>query len=274
MSRPSPVERPPGPCEGMDPDEIDYLLRTRGWVRFPERIDGGRAVMLADDLDRLYAHCRSIQVRNGVADNMAGAAHHLVGYGTSLDALLDDFPLHREIEAYFDGKYVIGTFGAALNPPGSTSYVAKPHRDIRAFTGGYRMSLNMLVMLDDFTEENGATLLLDGSHHVEALPEREVFYRHARPALGRRGDVLLFDSLLVHAAAANRTDRQRRALTLTLTRPWMKGQIDFPRYLSGEAQAGLSPLARQLLGFNAQVADSLDAYYQPPERWAFKADQR
>jgi hypothetical protein len=28
------------------------------------------------------------------------------------------------------------------------------------------------------------------------------------------------------------------------------------------------------MGFNARVAASLDEYYQPPERWVFKADQR
>ena len=254
--------------------DTDYLMRARGWVRFGASISRTDAALMAADLDRLYDHCRHVQTRNGVASGMEGAAHHLVGYGSSLDLLLDRFPLHEEIERYFDGKYVIGTFGGALNPPGSSSYVSKPHRDIRAFTSGYRMSLNMLIMLDDFTEENGATLLLDGSHHVETPPEPDLFYRHARPAIGGKGDVLLFDSLLVHAAAANRTRSRRRALTITLIRPWMKGQIDFPRYLSADAQAALSPLARQLLGFNAQVAASLEDYYQPPERWAFKADQR
>ena len=192
--------------------DTDYLMRARGWVRFGASISRTDAALMAADLDRLYDHCRHVQTRNGVASGMEGAAHHLVGYGSSLDLLLDRFPLHEEIERYFDGKYVIGTFGGALNPPGSSSYVSKPHRDIRAFTSGYRMSLNMLIMLDDFTEENGATLLLDGSHHVETPPEPDLFYRHARPAIGGKGDVLLFDSLLVHAAAANRTRSRRRAL--------------------------------------------------------------
>jgi hypothetical protein len=254
--------------------DFDYLMRSRGWVLFPAQLSPSQVAELSADTDRLYARCRDVQVKNGVAANMEGAAHHLVGYDTSLDRMVDDFPLHAEIERHFGGKYVMATFGASLNVPGATSYVARPHRDIRAFTVGYRMSLNMLVMLDDFTAENGATLLLDGSHQVEALPEPDLFHRHARQVLGKAGDILLFDSLLVHSSAPNRSGQIRRALTITLTRPWMKPQIDFPRYLSAEAQARLTPLARQLLGFNAQVADSLEAYYQPPERWAFKPDQR
>ena len=36
----------------------------------------------------------------------------------------------------------------------------------------------------------------------------------------------------------------------------------------------MSDKVRQLMGFDARVAASLDEYYQPPERWTFKADQR
>jgi hypothetical protein len=54
----------------------------------------------------------------------------------------------------------------------------------------------------------------------------------------------------------------------------MKPQMDWPRFLTPAFQAGMSPKVRQLLGFNARVAASLDEYYQPEERWTFRADQR
>jgi hypothetical protein len=31
---------------------------------------------------------------------------------------------------------------------------------------------------------------------------------------------------------------------------------------------------RQMMGFHARIAASLDEYYQPAERWTFRADQR
>ena len=132
----------------------------------------------------------------------------------------------------------------------------------------------MLVMLDDFTPETGGTLLLSGSHLIEAIPSPEMFTRLADRVTGKAGDVLLFDSQTVHSAGENRGDRRRRALTLCLGRPWLKPQIDFPRYLPQGREAGLSPMARQLYGFDARVASSLEEYYQPPERWTFKADQK
>jgi ectoine hydroxylase-related dioxygenase (phytanoyl-CoA dioxygenase family) len=229
---------------------------------------------LGADCERVYGVCRAVQEKNGVAGNMEGAAHHVAGYGGALDDFLEDFPLRAWVDRFFGGKWIVLNYGAVLNPPGFSAYTARPHRDVRAFTGGYRLSLNMLVMLSDFTAASGGTRILSGSHRDEAMPSPDGFARHAEQIVGKAGDVVLFDSLTVHAAAPNRSDAPRRALTLCLGRPFMKPQMDWPRYLPESFQARMSEDVRQLMGFNARVAASLDEYYQPPERWTFKADQR
>ncbi len=257
----------------MDLAHVDYLMSTRGWVKFDGVLDSDQVAALAADSEAVYAARREIQIKNGVAGNMEGAAHHVLGGDTSLDRFIDDLPLYQVIERHFAGKTILLNFGATLHPPGSNAYTQKPHRDVRAYSEDYRLSLNMLVMLDDFTLENGATLLLEGSHHVEAMPPAELFAQHAISLTGKAGDIVLFDSLVVHSAAPNLATAQRRALTLCFGRPFMKPQMDWPRFLSDEAQARLTPTARQLLGFHAKVSSSVEDYYQPPERWAFKADQ-
>jgi len=256
------------------PDEVDYLLETRGWALFPEVLPPEAIAPLCEDSDRVYEICREVQHANGVAGNMGGTAHHVVGYGGALDDFLCAFPLADVIERYFGGKFIVLNFGAALNPPDVRSYTFRPHRDVRAFTRDYRLSLNMLVLLSDFTPVTGGTRILSGSHHIEAMPSLELFEREADQIIGKAGDIVLFNSLVVHSAAPNRSNDRRRALTLCLGRPFMKPQMDWQRYLSDEFQAGMSPSVRQLLGFNARVATSLDEYYQPEERWTFRADQR
>jgi len=249
-------------------------METHGWALFPDVLDRAQVTALCADVDRVYARCRAVQAANGVADNMEGTAHHLAGYGGALDDFLEGFPLGEWIDRFFAGRWILLNYGASINPPGSSSYVFRPHRDVRAFTPGYPLSLNMLVLLADFTPETGATLILSGSHRTEAMPTEEAFRRGAEPILGRAGDVVLFDSLTVHAAAPNLSDACRRALTLCLGRPFMKPQMDWPRFLPRAFQARMSDKVRQLMGFNARVAASLDEYYQPPERWTFRADQR
>ena len=245
-----------------------------GLARFPATIGPAALAALRADSEAAYARRRAVQLANGVAERLEGTAHHVLGGGDSLDGFVADLPLWDRIEAHFGGRFILLNFGATLHPPGGAAYTLRPHRDVRAWTRDYPLSLNMLVMLDDFTRENGATLFLEGSHRVEAMPSDADFHRRARPAEGRAGDILLFDSLLVHAAAPNRGAAPRRALTLCFGRPFMKPAMDWPRFLPPGAEAGLTPRARQLLGYDARVPASLEEYYQPPERWAFKADQR
>jgi hypothetical protein len=255
-------------------ETFDAEMAQRGWVAFPGVLSAAQVAALCDDSDRVYAICRAVQAKNGVADNQEGAAHHVAGFGGALDDFLRTFPLSAWIDRYFDGKSILLSYGAALCPPGALNYTAKPHRDVRAFTGDYRLSLNVLVMLADFTAESGATLILSGSHRAEAVPDRAAFDRGAERILGKAGDIVLFDSLTVHSAAPNLTAAPRRALTLCFGRPFMKPQIDWPRYLPPAFQATMSDTVRQMMGFNARVAASLDEYYQPPARWTFRADQR
>jgi hypothetical protein len=265
------------PASAISAEESAFLMRARGWVLYPECLPDSRVRALGQECEEAYEACRQVQEKNGVATaSMEGAAHHVVGYGGALDRFIEELPLQPEIERYFDdGKYIILTYGAAINPPGARPYTCKPHRDVRAYTSDYHLSLNMLVMLDDFTAENGATLILDGSHHLPEPPSTALFERNARQITGKAGDIVLFNSLVVHSAGPNRTKSgSRRCLTLCFGRPYVKPQIDFSRYLPQDVQDRFTPFARQLLGFNARVASSLEEYYQPMERWMFKADQR
>jgi len=256
------------------PETFDTSMAEQGWVRFPSVLSSAQVAALCEDCDRVYAIARAVQERNGVAGDMEGAAHHVAGHGGALDDFLANFPLTKWVDRFFCGKWILLNYGAVLNPPGYRAYTARPHRDVRAFTPGYRLSLNMLVMLADFTPRTGGTWILSGSHAVEAMPTAEAFSAGAEQIVGQAGDVVLFDSLTVHAAAPNHSDAPRRALTLCLGRPFMKPQMDWPRYLPQTFQATMSEEVRQMMGFNARVATSLDEYYQPPERWTFKADQR
>ena len=257
----------------MDQGQIDERMRGRGWVRFERVLDAGQVAAMAEEAEALYAARRVVQIRNGVAANMEGTAHHAVGFGENLDRLVNAMPLLDQIEHYFGGKTILLNFGATLHPPGSAAYTHKPHRDVRTWSNGFRLSLNMLVMLDDFTLENGATRLLEASHQVDAMPTPGEFEANAISLTGRAGDIVLFDSLAVHSAAPNRSAAPRRGLTLCFGRPFMKPQMDWPRFLPDAAHDDLTPTGRQLLGFHARVPSSVEDYYRPPDQWAFKADQ-
>lgn len=212
--------------------EEDRLLQSRGYAVFQGVLDEEWLRNLRADLDTIYAKRRAVQERNGIAAGMSGTCHHLLGEASAMGALIATLPLDAVLRRYFDGPYILNSFGGFLNGPDTEyGYIAKVHRDVRTYTDTFKLMVNMLIMLDDFTAENGATRLLAGSHKVAEKPTDRAFETDATPALGRAGDILLFDSRLWHAAGQNRSGAVRRALTLTFSRPFVKPQLDYPRYL-------------------------------------------
>ena len=256
-------------------EDFNYLIATRGWYRFEAAVDEAMIQELRDDLARLYKTRLQTAVQNGVGDVILGTTHHLVGERTSFDRLLFSRFLVDYLNEYFGGdRYVLSAFNAVINEKPSGSYVGKIHRDVRSFSAPYRLMINIMVLLDDFTLDNGATYLLSGSHHVAEKPSDRLFFERADRAVGRAGDVFAFDSHLWHAAGANETDRPRRCLTIGYTRPFIKPQIDFYRQLNEEFKAELTDEQQQLLGFFARVPASVDEYYQRPENRSYRSDQR
>lgn len=248
-------------------------LDQSGWTLLPSYLPRDLTARLAADLDAEYARHRALQVRNGVGQGTDGTVHHLPCAGGSFLELLEIDHGQAVLQAFFGGPYILNTYGGVLNLPDDASYVARVHRDQRTFSGDLHLMAQILVMLDPFTEDNGATYLLGGSHRRSDKPSDDEFFRDAVRATGAAGSVLVFDSNLWHAAGVNRTRTPRRALTLAFTRPFIKQQLDYPRALGYERAASLPPELRQLLGYNARVPVSLDEWYQPPDKRLYKRDQ-
>jgi ectoine hydroxylase-related dioxygenase (phytanoyl-CoA dioxygenase family) len=257
----------------MTNDDFLRLIQMRGWVLFPGVVDEALLPALREDLQRACQRCRVHQVENGLADDTGGTAHHILGQGDSLDAFFARGDLLPYIQAFLGGPCILNSYGGFANAPNTQAYVTRVHRDVRTYTPGFPLMLNMLVMLDDFTAENGATHLLTGSHHLPEKPDDPFFFAHSDRLLGHAGDIALFDSRLWHSAGHNSSRQSRRALTLTFTRPFVKPQVDYPRFVSAEYAERLGPELRQLLGFKARVPASLDEWYQPVQSRFYQPDQ-
>ena len=257
----------------LDVDTLARDLECRGWTLVESLIDEALVDDLVRDLDHAYAIRRRIQVERGLGEGTEGTCHHLVGDGDSFLELLDRMLLHDVHRRYFNGPYILNSFGAVLAEPGHGSYVTRPHRDVRTFTRDLKLLDNVLVMLSDFTKENGATHLLDGSHASPDRPDREEFLERSSRAIGPKGTVVLFDANVWHAAGENRSDGRRLALTLTFSLPFVKQQADYPRILGYERMGALTEAQRQVLGYYARVPADLDEWYRPPDERFYRSNQ-
>ena len=247
-------------------------LLEKGWIIIPDIVDENLTVQLGKEINEAYKVCRNIQVKNGIAENTDGTVHHLLCFEGSFLEFLKQNYCGEIISGFFNSPYILNTYGGVINLPNKASYVANIHRDIRTFYN-IPMMINMLVMLDDFTFENGATYLLTGSHIKDEKPGNDMFYKNSERAVSKAGSILLFDSLLWHAAGLNTTMKSRKALTLGFTRPFMKQQMDYPRFLGYERKDEFTDEVKQVIGYNSRVPSNLDEWYQPPARRFYQPGQ-
>lgn len=261
-------------CVPGDTFGFEERMQRKGWVQFERVLPEGDLPALRQAVLDTVADCGRRQVESGATAAPDGTAHHSVGQYRALDAFLEQGWLEDMVSHYFGGAaFILHAFNPAGIAPASSSYIQRVHRDVRTFCGEFRLMLNMLVMVDPFTLENGATHVLSGSHRAPNPPPEDVFRAEAERITGPAGSIVLFDSNLWHAAGTNHTDRVRTALTLSFSRAFVKQQMDYPRFLGPEYGAKASPRMRQILGYNAMVPISYEEFYRPASARLYKANQ-
>jgi hypothetical protein len=250
------------------PDFLD-AIHTKGWVIFPNVVPDGMVNQMLADIEEAQIICRRIQVENGVGDGTENTVHHLpsLTHQRVWTDYLDQMEVYPNLEHFLGGPVILNSFGGNLNPPSTTNYAAAVHRDIRSWTPG-KLMVNTLVALDPFTEENGATWLMAGSHRKADKPSDEEFNAKAVQVTMPAGSVLVFDSRVWHRAGVNRSTSARRIVTPIFTRAFLRPEFDYWRACGGQRSERL----KQLLGFNSRVPATLQEFYQPKANRFYQGD--
>lgn len=80
---------------------------------------------------------------------------------------------------------------------------------------------NMIFAIDDFTADNGATVIIPGSHlwpreRVPTPSDKRV------QAIMRAGSICMFNGNLWHAGGANKSTKSRRGVIVVFCQPWFR----------------------------------------------------
>jgi ectoine hydroxylase-related dioxygenase (phytanoyl-CoA dioxygenase family) len=111
---------------------------------------------------------------------------------------------------------------------------------------------NSIWVIDDFTEENGPTRVVPGSHRRGKWPQEEmddVAASHPQEIklIAPAGSVLIVNAHTWHGGTRNNTDRPRRAMHGYFCRRDLPQQLDQRKYIRPETYERLSPAERYLL---------------------------
>ena len=104
--------------------------------------------------------------------------------------------------------------------------------------------------IDDFTAENGATVVIPQSHlWNDKTPDDNDKTRQVSVEMPA-GSVVFFLGTLWHGGGANRSDKPRLAVTAQYCEPWVRQQENFSLSVPAEKVAQCSENIKRLLGYS------------------------
>ena len=142
--------------------------------------------------------------------------------------------------------------------------------DFFPFPAGFEVECHTMWAMNDFTEENGATRVIPGSHHWDdkLRPTRDETVAAEMP----KGSVLLYLGSLYHGGGANRSDAPRRGINVGYTLSWLRQEenqyLACPPEVARELPEALARLAgyqrgAYALGYYGDLRDPIEALHGP-----------
>jgi ectoine hydroxylase-related dioxygenase (phytanoyl-CoA dioxygenase family) len=252
-------------------------LKEIGFTILPNQVTPSWIKTLSESMDIAFANHREIQIKNNNDITSDGVAlHALLSSSNFIDflyVLMKNGFIQSLQDNFFHSKCILNSFSALNNLPNQPNFSAIIHRDLRFYSRDFPIMLNCLIMVDDFTIENGGTYLLPYSHLEERKPSDEEFFTKAIQATGKAGDILIFNANIWHASAPNKTQSDRKAIPFTVSKSFMKQLLDYPRAIGYDKMDTFSYEMQQFLGYHSRMPASLDEWYQPEDKRFYKKDQ-
>ena len=191
--------------------------------------------------------------------------------------------LHAVVKHVLGDEYLLSSYHAHLAHPGSkTAFhtdqfwmppptnekkqtLVKPGSMTRAGNRGHHVGgeaamqpktiapaavCNIMWMLTDYTAENGATLIVPGSHRSGRQPDHHlVRAADSVPVAGTAGTAVMFEGRTWHSTGENRTADVRVGLTTNFCAPQFRQQENFLLGTRPEVLESASPELLKLIGF-------------------------
>jgi len=229
----------------------DHLARTErdGYTIVEDVFGADEADALLAELARLERELEIGFGPNTFEGHRTKRVYNLLVHGPRFEAI----PVHPRVlpivEGVLDSGCLVSSLSSIAIHPGE---VAQPiHADDQLLPlpkPHVATVCNTMWALTDFTEENGATRLIAGSHQRDQSP----VYGSEHPSIPAempRGSVLVWHGSLWHGGGANRSNAVRVGIAMNYCAGWIRQQENQQLGIPREIARRFSPRLRELVGY-------------------------
>jgi ectoine hydroxylase-related dioxygenase (phytanoyl-CoA dioxygenase family) len=229
-------------------------IAEQGYTILEGAIDADLVGAIGEDLLRLERDLGIKPATNDFEGANTIRIYNLLVHG----ALYEQIPVHPNVlpvvESVLDPGCLISSLSSISIDPGETAQpihaddqlipITKPHVPIVC---------NTMWALTDFTEENGATRLIPGTHLADTDPDYFGTY-DSIPAEMAAGSVLVWHGSLWHGGGANRSDARRVGIAMNYCAGYIRQQENQQLGIPRDVARGFSPRLRELVGYGVYNA--------------------
>lgn len=203
---------------------------------------------LVADLARLEAEFEIAPASNSFEGVATTRVYNLLVHGGPWP----DVPVHPTVlpiaQAVLGGEILISTMSSIAIGPGETAQPIHADDQVMPLEPPHVPTVcNSMWALTDFTEANGATRIVPGSHKRDHGPDYGTHY-DSIPAEMPAGGILMWTGSLWHGGGDNTTDHTRIGIAMNYCAGWIRQQENQQLGIPAGVMAGFSPELRQLCG--------------------------
>jgi ectoine hydroxylase-related dioxygenase (phytanoyl-CoA dioxygenase family) len=235
--------------EGPELERHVKAVATDGYTIIEDAFDTDFADAVRADLERLEDELQIVPARNDFEGSRTVRIYNLLAHGERFQQIAEAPSVLPLVDRVLDPGCLVSSLSSIAICPGETAQpihaddqlipIPKPHPPTVC---------NTMWALTDFTEANGATRLMPGTHLADSNPDFTSSYETI-PAEMAKGSVLVWHGSLWHGGGANRTDERRYGIAMNYCAGYIRQQENQQLGLPADLVRTFSPRLQQLVGY-------------------------
>ena len=198
------------------------------------------------DLERIYDVKPS---PNGFEGHNTIRIYNLLGLGD----IYQQIPVHDTVlpivEGVLDRGCLVSSLSSIAILGGETAQPIHADDQLRPLAKPHAATVcNTMWALTDFTEANGATRIIPGTHLADSSPNYGQHYESIAAEMSK-GSVLIWHGSLWHGGGANTTAERRVGIAMNYCAGWVRQQENQQLGIPQARAATFSPRLQELCGY-------------------------